>query len=191
MPEVNGKALYLCIWKLFDPLFMTSELPELVIWAHLLPLQVLPFNRGDGFLPIALLFWRPMTVTYTARVANARFCGFSKLLLAWKGSIYKLLYKEFLAFFAMYTAISITYRWVRKQLLTHSHFITLWLMISVSPFRFFLYEDQKRYFEKLAIYCNYYASLIPMSFVLGKLWWCPSFTCEVFMSKAVFNRLLV
>uniref|UniRef100_A0A3Q2CUF6 Bestrophin homolog n=1 Tax=Cyprinodon variegatus TaxID=28743 RepID=A0A3Q2CUF6_CYPVA len=83
-----------------------------------------------------------MTVTYTARVANARFCGFSKLLLAWKGSIYKVLYKEFLAFFAMYTAISITYR-------------------------FFLYEDQRRYFEKLAIYCNRYASLIPMSFVLG------------------------
>ncbi|XP_031140298.1 bestrophin-2 [Sander lucioperca] len=83
-----------------------------------------------------------MTVTYTARVANARFCGFSKLLLAWKGSIYKVLYKEFLAFFAMYTAISITYR-------------------------FLLYDDQKRYFEKLAIYCNHYASLIPMSFVLG------------------------
>ncbi|KAM6940754.1 bestrophin-2 [Xenentodon cancila] len=83
-----------------------------------------------------------MTVTYTARVANARFCGFSKLLLAWRGSIYKLLYKEFLAFFAMYAAISITYR-------------------------FFLYDEQKRYFEKLAIYCNHYASLIPMSFVLG------------------------
>nr|XP_020451824.1 bestrophin-2 isoform X2 [Monopterus albus] len=83
-----------------------------------------------------------MTVTYTARVANARFCGFSKLLLAWKGSIYKVLYKEFLAFFAMYTAISITYR-------------------------FFLYDEKKRYFEKLAVYCNHYASLIPMSFVLG------------------------
>ncbi|KAF4075319.1 hypothetical protein AMELA_G00233160 [Ameiurus melas] len=83
-----------------------------------------------------------MTVTYTARVANARFCGFSKLLLAWKGSIYKVLYKEFLAFFAMYTAISITYR-------------------------FFLVDEQKRHFEKLSIYCNHYASLIPMSFVLG------------------------
>uniref|UniRef100_UPI003AAADD43 bestrophin-2a n=1 Tax=Centroberyx gerrardi TaxID=166262 RepID=UPI003AAADD43 len=99
-----------------------------------------------------------MTVTYTARVANARFCGFSKLLLAWKGSIYKVLYKEFLAFFAMYTAISITYR-------------------------FFLYDDQKRYFEKLAIYCNHYASLIPMSFVLGfyvtlvvNRWW-SQYTC--------------
>ncbi|KAL2086129.1 hypothetical protein ACEWY4_017188 [Coilia grayii] len=83
-----------------------------------------------------------MTVTYTARVANARFCGFSKLLLAWRGSIYKVLYKEFLAFFALYTAISVTYR-------------------------FFLQEEQKRSFEKLSIYCNHYASLIPMSFVLG------------------------
>ncbi|KAJ8363388.1 hypothetical protein SKAU_G00122190 [Synaphobranchus kaupii] len=99
-----------------------------------------------------------MTVTYTARVANARFCGFSKLLLAWKGSIYKVLYKEFLAFFAIYTAISITYR-------------------------FFLPDDQKRYFEKLAIYCNHYASLIPMSFVLGfyvtlvvNRWW-SQYTC--------------
>ncbi|XP_036381222.1 bestrophin-2 [Megalops cyprinoides] len=99
-----------------------------------------------------------MTVTYTARVANARFCGFSKLLLAWKGSIYKVLYKEFLAFFAMYAAISITYR-------------------------FFLLDDQKRYFEKLAIYCNHYASLIPMSFVLGfyvtlvvNRWW-SQYTC--------------
>lgn len=52
-----------------------------------------------------------MTVTYTARVANARFCSFSKLLLAWKGSIYRLLYKEFLAFFVMYAAISFTYRY--------------------------------------------------------------------------------
>lgn len=52
-----------------------------------------------------------MTVTYTAQVANARFCGFSKLLLAWRGSIYKVLWKEFLAFFAMYTAISVTYRY--------------------------------------------------------------------------------
>ncbi|XP_048870191.1 bestrophin-2 [Brienomyrus brachyistius] len=99
-----------------------------------------------------------MTVTYTALVANARFCGFSKLLLAWKGSIYKVLYKELFGFFTVYTAISITYR-------------------------LFLLEDQKRYFEKLAIYCNHYASLIPMSFVLGfyvtlvvNRWW-SQYTC--------------
>uniref|UniRef100_A0A8C3IHX1 Bestrophin homolog n=1 Tax=Chrysemys picta bellii TaxID=8478 RepID=A0A8C3IHX1_CHRPI len=83
-----------------------------------------------------------MTVTYTARVANARFGGFYKLLLLWRGSIYKLLYKEFLAFFVTYLGLSLTYRFV-------------------------LAEDQKRYFEKLVIYCDNYANLIPVSFVLG------------------------
>ncbi|XP_053572006.1 bestrophin-2 [Bombina bombina] len=83
-----------------------------------------------------------MTVTYTARVAKARFGGFYKLLLLWRGSIYKLLYKELLVFFLMYLTLSITYR-------------------------FLLSEEQKLYFEKVAIYCNNYASLIPVSFVLG------------------------
>ncbi|XP_029440972.1 bestrophin-2 [Rhinatrema bivittatum] len=83
-----------------------------------------------------------MTVSYTARVANARFGGFYKLLVLWRGSIYKLLYKEFLLFCILYLGFSVTYR-------------------------FLLLEEQKRYFEKLAIYCNDYANLIPMSFVLG------------------------
>ncbi|XP_030051131.1 bestrophin-2a isoform X2 [Microcaecilia unicolor] len=83
-----------------------------------------------------------MTVSYTARVASARFGGFYKLLLLWRGSIYKLLYKEFAVFCLMYLVFSVTYR-------------------------FFLTDDQKRYFEKLAIYCDDYANLIPMSFVLG------------------------
>lgn len=30
-----------------------------------------------------------------------------------------------------------------------------------------LSDDQKRYFEKVVIYCDQYASLIPVSFVLG------------------------
>uniref|UniRef100_A0ACB8EJ82 Bestrophin-2 n=1 Tax=Sphaerodactylus townsendi TaxID=933632 RepID=A0ACB8EJ82_9SAUR len=99
-----------------------------------------------------------MTVTYTARVANARFGGFYKLLLLWRGSIYKLLYKEFLVFFVLYVGLSITYRFV-------------------------LNEDQKRSFEKLVIYCDNYANLIPVSFVLGfyvtlvvNRWW-SQYTC--------------
>ncbi len=108
-----------------------------------------------------------MTVTYTARVANARFCGFSKLLLAWKGSIYKVLYKEFLAFFAMYTAISITYRCGCDNVLIWCFDCELYFTFVIFFTRFFLVDDQKRYFEKLSIYCNNYASLIPMSFVLG------------------------
>lgn len=83
-----------------------------------------------------------MTVTYTARVANARFGGFSKLLLLWRGSIYKLLWRELLCFLGLYMALSAAYR-------------------------FLFTEQQKRYFEKLVIYCDQYASLIPVSFVLG------------------------
>ncbi|XP_016017661.1 bestrophin-2 [Rousettus aegyptiacus] len=83
-----------------------------------------------------------MTVTYTARVANARFGGFSQLLLLWRGSIYKLLWRELLCFLGLYMVLS-------------------------SAYRFVLTEGQKRYFEKLVIYCDQYASLIPVSFVLG------------------------
>ncbi|XP_043941270.1 bestrophin-4 [Protopterus annectens] len=83
-----------------------------------------------------------MTISYTLEVANARYGGFSKLLFRWKGSIYKLLYKEFITFIMLYTILSITYRR-------------------------FLTEDQKRLFEKVAVYCNSYTDLIPMSFVLG------------------------
>lgn len=53
---------------------------------------------------------RTMTVSYTLKVAEARFGSFSGLLLRWRGSIYKLLYKEFLLFVALYALLSITYR---------------------------------------------------------------------------------
>ncbi|XP_041873720.1 bestrophin-3 isoform X1 [Corvus kubaryi] len=83
-----------------------------------------------------------MTVTYSSKVANATFFGFHRLLLRWKGSIYKLLYREFIVFATLYTAISVLYR-------------------------FFLTGSQKRFFEKLSIYCDKYAEQIPVTFVLG------------------------
>ncbi|XP_069821814.1 bestrophin-1 isoform X2 [Dendropsophus ebraccatus] len=83
-----------------------------------------------------------MTVTYSNRVADAKLGTFSRLLLRWRGSIYKLLYREFLIFVGLYFIISVTYR----LLLT---------------------EHQRIHFEKLALYCNNYAELIPVSFVLG------------------------
>ncbi|XP_066523976.1 bestrophin-1 [Hoplias malabaricus] len=83
-----------------------------------------------------------MTVTYSRRVADARLGTFSHLLLRWKGSIYKLLYRELLIFVLLYCTISILYRVI-------------------------LEEGQRRQFEKLAIYCDQYAQLIPVSFVLG------------------------
>ncbi|NXX21134.1 BEST4 protein, partial [Podargus strigoides] len=83
-----------------------------------------------------------MTVSYTLKVANSRFGGFSKLLFRWKGSIYKLLYKEFIVFVVLYAMLSLIYR----RLLT---------------------EEQKRLYTKVAQYCNRSTDLIPMSFVLG------------------------
>ncbi|KAM4018657.1 bestrophin-4-like isoform 2-T2 [Anomaloglossus baeobatrachus] len=83
-----------------------------------------------------------MTVTYSNRVADAKLGTFSRLLLRWRGSIYKLLYQEFLIFVGFYFIISVTYRLL-------------------------LNEQQRIHFEKLALYCNNYAELIPVSFVLG------------------------
>ncbi|XP_062376327.1 bestrophin-4 [Sardina pilchardus] len=83
-----------------------------------------------------------MTVSYTLEVADARFAGFSKLLFRWKGSIYKLLYKEFIVFCLLYSVISIVYRCS-------------------------LNETQQKMFEKTALYCEQFSNFIPMSFVLG------------------------
>ncbi|KAG7454418.1 hypothetical protein MATL_G00259570 [Megalops atlanticus] len=83
-----------------------------------------------------------MTVTYSSKVANATFFGFHRLLLRWRGSIYKLLYREFIVFALLYTLLSVVYR-------------------------LFLSETQKRYFEKLSLYCDRYAEQIPVTFVLG------------------------
>ncbi|XP_065133481.1 bestrophin-4 isoform X2 [Paramisgurnus dabryanus] len=83
-----------------------------------------------------------MTVTYSRRVADARLGTFYRLLLRWKGSIYKLLYRELLIFTVLYCTISFTYRCL-------------------------LDEKQRRMFEQLSIYCDQYAQLIPVSFVLG------------------------
>ncbi|XP_037307716.2 bestrophin-2 [Pungitius pungitius] len=83
-----------------------------------------------------------MTVTYSRRVADAGLGTFFHLLLRWKGSIYKLLYRELIIFTLLYYFFSIVYRFVMNN-------------------------DQKRLFEKLSIYCDRYAELIPVSFVLG------------------------
>ncbi|XP_039109455.1 bestrophin-1 [Hyaena hyaena] len=83
-----------------------------------------------------------MTVTYSSQVANARLGSFSRLLLCWRGSIYKLLYGEFLIFLLSYYIIRFIYRMA-------------------------LTEEQQVIFEKLTLYCDSYIQLIPISFVLG------------------------
>ncbi|KAK9500421.1 hypothetical protein O3M35_001691 [Rhynocoris fuscipes] len=95
-----------------------------------------------------------MTVTYSAQVASCkRFGCFWKLLLRWKGSIYKLLWPNLFVYIMLYSTLSITYR-------------------------FLLNEKQRTTFEKLSLHCQTYGDLIPVSFVLGfyvsiviKRWW--------------------
>ncbi|KAJ3595568.1 hypothetical protein NHX12_004871 [Muraenolepis orangiensis] len=85
-----------------------------------------------------------MTVSYSLEVANARFGGFSKLLFRWKGSIYRLLYKETLAFCGLYAFVSVFYR------------------LLLAP-------RQQELFERVALYCDQFTNnnFIPVSFVLG------------------------
>ncbi|XP_054269172.1 bestrophin-4 isoform X2 [Macrosteles quadrilineatus] len=84
-----------------------------------------------------------MTVTYTAEVATCRGFGcFLKLLTRWKGSIYKLVWPDLIAFLGIYYSLSALYRFV-------------------------LDPEQKKVFEEISEYCETYSNLIPLSFVLG------------------------
>lgn len=56
-----------------------------------------------------------MTIIYQYRVATTTLGGFLKLLKAWKGSVYKLLYKELLIFLTMYAIISLIYRFALTE----------------------------------------------------------------------------
>ena len=51
-----------------------------------------------------------MTYTYVQKVQSGRDGGFLKLLLIWKASVYKVFYKEFLAYFSLYIVIAIIYQ---------------------------------------------------------------------------------
>ncbi|KAK8763430.1 hypothetical protein V5799_033958 [Amblyomma americanum] len=56
-----------------------------------------------------------MTITYSLNVSEARLCGFAKLLLRWRGSIYKLLYREMIIFCTLYFSLSALYRHILNE----------------------------------------------------------------------------
>jgi hypothetical protein len=53
-----------------------------------------------------------MTVTYTLEVSKARFWGFPKLLARWRGSIYRLMYREMIVFLVAYYVVAVVYRFL-------------------------------------------------------------------------------
>lgn len=94
-----------------------------------------------------------MTVSYQYEVASSTSGGFTRLLLMWRGSLYKLIYRELLLFLLLFGILSALYR----------HVLT---------------AAQKREFEHIVIYCDTLIKLIPLSFVLGfyvsyvaQRWW--------------------
>ncbi|KAG5314106.1 BEST2 protein, partial [Acromyrmex insinuator] len=94
-----------------------------------------------------------MTVSYQYQVASSTSGGFTRLLLMWRGSLYKLIYRELLLFLLVFGILSALYR----------HAFT---------------ATQRREFEQVVIYCDTLIKLIPLSFVLGfyvsyvaQRWW--------------------
>uniref|UniRef100_A0A1I7ZZ25 Bestrophin homolog n=1 Tax=Steinernema glaseri TaxID=37863 RepID=A0A1I7ZZ25_9BILA len=83
-----------------------------------------------------------MTVTYTLEVSRARFWGFPKLLARWRGSIYRLMYREMAVFLLAFYAVALGYRYL-------------------------LSAPGQRQFERIAVYCREFTSVVPITFVLG------------------------
>lgn len=84
-----------------------------------------------------------MTVTYSSEVANGSSFGcFWRILCKWRGSVYKLIWRELVAYLLIYFTINIVYRYA-------------------------LNDEQKRVFEKIRQYFGTHSESIPMSFVLG------------------------
>ncbi|XP_069183726.1 bestrophin-2 isoform X1 [Procambarus clarkii] len=95
-----------------------------------------------------------MTVSYTSEVADCHgFGNFWRLLFRWRGSVYKLVWLELVAYTVLYSACSAVYRLA-------------------------LNEEGRRQFEMVSRYCDVFSDLIPVAFVLGfyvsiviRRWW--------------------
>ena len=54
-----------------------------------------------------------MTVSYSNKILTANRLGaFSKLMVLWKGSVYKLVWVDLLAYLTLYFSISALYRFI-------------------------------------------------------------------------------
>jgi len=86
-----------------------------------------------------------MTVSYTHLSHTAGWVGgLTRLLLLWKGSLFKQIWPDFLVFFGLYFAISLVYRFILVE-----------------------YEDSKVVYELFCVYCKKYCERIPITFLLG------------------------
>ncbi|CAG0884727.1 unnamed protein product [Cyprideis torosa] len=84
-----------------------------------------------------------MTVSYTKDVASTSFLGvFWKLFFRYRGSLFKMIWADYLIFITLYIAISLCYR----------------CLMTI---------EERQLFEGVAIYMNQYTNAMPVTFVLG------------------------
>ncbi|KAB7499616.1 hypothetical protein Anas_03436 [Armadillidium nasatum] len=95
-----------------------------------------------------------MTVAYSLNLSSYKgFGSFWKLLFRWRGSVYKLVWRDLVVYTILYYFVSAIYR-------------------------FALDEEHKRVFENVALQTNRYSNMIPVAFLLGfyvtlvvQRWW--------------------
>jgi len=86
-----------------------------------------------------------MTVSYTHLSHTAGWVGgLTRLLLIWKGSLFKQIWPDLLLFFGLYFLLSFFYRFILIE-----------------------YEDSKVVYELFCVYCKKYSERIPITFLLG------------------------
>jgi len=85
-------------------------------------LKLRPFIRFIGekllIIVISRLFASKkskMTITYSLDVASSTFLGIHRLLLRWKGSIWKSIWPELLCWLGAYFGLSLCYRFVMDE----------------------------------------------------------------------------
>ena len=89
--------------------------------------------------------------------------AFSRLLFYWKGSIYKLIYKEMIVFCLLYATLSLNYRFILREDQKRCCFAESDTILEVMQGVSFTF----RVFERIVRHCDKMASYIPLSFVLG------------------------
>uniref|UniRef100_A0A0K0EVI8 Bestrophin homolog n=1 Tax=Strongyloides venezuelensis TaxID=75913 RepID=A0A0K0EVI8_STRVS len=83
-----------------------------------------------------------MTVSYMHNIGNAGFRNIFKVLLRWRGSVWKSVMSELIIWSTIYAILSVIYR------------------VILSP-------DQKKTFESVTLLCREYGDFIPLTFMLG------------------------
>lgn len=101
-----------------------------------------------------------MTVNYALECANASIWCFARMIFRWRGSVYRLIYKEMLIFTILYYMLALLYRVGLSG--AQRKFFLIYL-----DFTFKKISIQFRNFEDFAIYCRDFTDSIPLSFILG------------------------